>query len=379
MIVGKVQRQLAYRWKSVKPSLVASWDWRGQRPRVYLHNIHPHPIFKTYASHPPLRYAPYPIAELCHWVDMVPGAPLLKKAHVLEIEHPLVLTPKNRPRPMRDWFLIESEREVINGVVARDECRKVVTFSPGLVEHSKRFIDPQYWSKLDYVYPAFPSQPEYERATNQPFNILVIASRFSDKGVPEALDAYARLRQRFGRDVKLTLISQDVPPDYALPEGVEVHGSFRSDAPFMTPEFKAQMYQTADVLLLPCFSETAACFTEATAFGVPIVTTRIHHGDAFVEHGVTGFLVDAPLFTYSDDYATRWNTAEDFMKDLENRRAQGDFTPIVDQTEAYIASMIEGGTATMRTAARALHAERFSPEVRNERLLKVYGEALARG
>ncbi len=93
----------------------------------------------------------------------------------------------------------------------------MVTFSSGLVEHLKTFVSPDLWPKLDYVYPAYPLQPEYSRPSGEPFTVLTIASRFSDKGVPEALKAYGILRERHGERVRMRLICQDVPQGYPLP------------------------------------------------------------------------------------------------------------------------------------------------------------------
>ncbi len=129
----------------------------------------------------------------------------------------------------------------------------------------------------------------------------------------------------------------------------------------MSDETKREVYQSADALLLPCYSETAACFTEATSFGLPIVTTRIHHGDEFVRDGVTGFLLDALLFIYSPDYGKRWKTAEEFWVDLEAMRERGDLEPVVEQAVDRLDAMISGrmDVEAMRRSARDLHAERF--------------------
>lgn len=370
----RVGQALAWRWRDLQPVLRAAAKWRGQSPRVYLHNVHPHPVFGTYLSHPTMTYAPYPVAELCHWVDMLPKESLLRKPHIVEVEHPLIFS-ENRHRPMADWFRIYEDNVAINEKIARPECRRVITFSAGLVEHTKQFVHRDLWHKLEFAYPAFPAQPEWERQTGQPFNLLVIASRFSDKGVPEAIEAFRRLRERHGRDVTMTLVSQDVPAGYPLPEGLTLH-----DMPRMDKEFKQRVYRAADVLLLPCYSETAACFTEACAYGVPIVTTRIHHGDEFVKDGVNGHLLHAPVFIYSQDYGTRWRTAEEFWADLNAMRERGDLEGVTEQIVDRIERMMNDSTEmqSMRDQARRMHRERFSPEVRNEKLSRLYLEALGR-
>ena len=372
--VDFVRRNLGY-------NLRLATRWRGQKPAVYLNHFLPWPIWHTYKTHPPLRYAPYPVAELCHWVDDVkllsPLPSLRAKSHVYEIEHLLILpdalAPRPDHRPMWFWHRVLDEPDLANRFIARHECKAIVTFSRGLVEHFKPFLDPELWPKLDYVYPAYPTQPAYEKRTDEPFTILVIASRFTDKGVPEALRAYEILRQRHGSRVRMNLVSQAVPPGYQLPQDITVH-----NVVLMGREFKARMYRAADVLLLPTYGETAACFPEAYAFGVPVVTTRIHHGDEFVREGQTGYLIDTPIFAFSEKYATHYKTAGEWLEDLEAMRERGDLEIIVTQIVDRLEEMISGRTdmGAMRQAARSFHEECFSPQQRNRNLRRIYATAL---
>ena len=168
-------------------------------------------------------------------------------------------------------------------------------------------------------------------------------------------------------------MSQAVPPGYHVPEGV-IH----YDVPRMSEDLKAKLYKASDVLLIPCYGETAACFTEAYAFGVPVVTTRIHHGDEFVRDGITGFLLDAPIYPYQEGYGRRWETSEEFMADLDAMRERGELDKVVADVVDRLEVMISGETdvAAMRREARRFHAERFSPEVRNHKLLQIYQAAL---
>ncbi len=376
----RVASALAWRAPLARYNLRLAARWQGQKPAVYLHLFMASPIWDTYKTHPALRYAPFPIAEVCHWVTDVElpwRLPSLRaKSHVNEIEHVQILPDRLAPhpnnRPMWNWHRVIDERDLSNRFVARDSCKTILTFSRGLVEHFKLFLDPDLWHKLDYVYPAYPTQPTYERRDDQPFTILVIASRFSDKGLPEALRAFDILRQRHGARVRMNLVSQAVPPGYRLPEGVVVH-----DVILMSRELKTRMYQTADVLLIPNFGETAACFPEAYAFGVPVVTTRIHHGDEFVREGVTGYLVDTPIFAFSEKFGTHYKTAGEFLDDLEAIRERGELETIVTQIVDRLDEMISGRTdmAAMRAAARRFHAECFSPRQRNRELRRIYAAA----
>lgn len=366
-IPNRLVNSLRARMNTLRHNMRLAARWRGDRPSVYFHDVTGHGIWRTYSTHPPLRYAPYVIAELCHRLNRLPVRPW--KTHVVEAEHVLYTAPGD----MADWRRVVDNRAELSRLLGHERCKTLLTFSAGLVEHCKHYVHPHLWPKLDYVYPAYPSQPECERLEDAPFTILIIASRFSDKGIPEALRAHEILRRRHGAAVQTILVSQAIPRGYRLPEGVT-----HFNTPKMSEGLKARLYRSADVLLAPCYSETVACFTEAYAFGVPVITTRIHHGDEFVREGITGYLVDAPLFPYSDGFGVRWAGWEEFLSDLEIRRERGELDNVVDQVVDRLEGMVTGRAdmAAMRGAARQFHAAQFSPEVRNRKLLRIYAEAL---
>jgi len=290
---------------------------------------------------------------------------------VLEVEHWALLAGLKGD----DWGLFFSERRRIAARVRQDECRAVVTLSRGLVEHFRHFLAPDVWPKLDYAFPAWPSQPDLQmRSDDDAFTILTIGNRVSDKGIPEVLRAFEVLRERHGgRRVRMVLVSGTVPPEWHLPEGVAVCNTLR-----MTPALKTSVYGSADVLVVPAFWETLGNHVEACAFGLPTVATRIHHGDDFVRDGESGYLIDSPLYAYSEGFGTRWGSRTEFMADLERKRDSGELACVVEGLVDRLELMVSGGVDLddLRSGARRLHAERFSPESRNARLRGIYARAL---
>ncbi len=257
--------------------------------------------------------------------------------------------------------------------ISADECRAVITYSPGSAEHFRQFLDPAVWDKLDYVFPAYPFQPEVARSREGVFTVLTIGDRFSDKGIPEALSAFEVLRARYGTRVQMVLVSSTVPSDYRLPEGVVVH-----DTPRMSPEHRSAIYRSADVLVELPYLDSLTCQIEASAFGVPVVATRIHHGEDFVREGVNGYLVDPPLYAYSEEYGRRWKLLSDFVAEVRTMREEGRLRSVVEQVVDRLDVMVSASDELdeLREGARRLHAERFAPDVRNARLQAIYARAL---
>jgi glycosyltransferase involved in cell wall biosynthesis len=202
-----------------------------------------------------------------------------------------------------------------------------------------------------------------------PFTILVIASRFYDKGVPVALKAFEVLRERHGSQVQMLLVCDCLPTGYPVPDGVTIY-AVRP----LSNTLKAKLYSNSHVVFLPVLSDTLGCFPEAYAYGTPVVTTRIHHGDEAVREGVTGFLVDPPFFAYSDYYGTRWKTFEEFSAECKESFENGVLDNLIEQSINCLEMMISGemDLRKMSAATQAFHREVFSIEVRNRKLRDIY-------
>ena len=97
-----------------------------------------------------------------------------------------------------------------------------------------------------------------------------------------------------------------------------------------------------------------------------------------MREGVTGHLIKPPIYSYSEHYGTRCKTWEGFLADLDAMRERGEFKPVVEQSVDRLEAMLSGQAEleAMGRVARALHADRFSPTVRNRKLLRLYDAAL---
>lgn len=359
-------------------------SWPDPGPRVALRNYHTHPMWWTYRTHPPLRYVPSPLAELDHWINFMPehygpgqfwptrrGLRRAQRPHVLEIDHWLWLTNVE----VYDWEGITRHRHVADARLRDDACQAVLTLSRGLLRHSQQFLAEDVWPKLEYAYPAYPAQPPRPAPRRDLFTVLTIGNRFSDKGIPEVLRAFEVLRARHGGKVRMVLVSSDVPAGWPLPEGVTVY-----DTPRMSAQMKSTIYGVADVLVVPCYLGSLTCYSEASAFGVPSVAASLPHGEDFVLDGRTGYLVDAPIIGFSEEFGRRWKRWWEFDADVDAMRQSRRLDSVVDDLVDRLELMVcdEAQHARLCEGARRLHSERFTPEIRNAKLRDIYTRALAR-
>ena len=349
-----------------QPRLALNYVLAG-KPRVYYSwaynaGAH-HPAFKTYDTHPPVRYTLYSLADICHFFNSVPD--WNKKPFVVEFEHVLALGGN-----IADWQHGLRRIKYIEDLLASDLCRVALAGSKGIINHSKRYIsDPALHEKFDNLYYPYPTQPLRVMDLSGPFTILVIATRFYDKGIPVALKVFEVLRERHGSQVQMLLVCDCLPTGYPIPDGVTIY-AVRP----LSNTLKAKLYSNSHVLFLPVLSDSGGCFPEAYAYGTPVVTTRIHHGDEVVREGVTGFLVDPPFYSYSDGYGTRWKIWEEFVTDCKQSFETGVLNGLIEQSIDCIDRMISGGVdlRKMSAAAQTFHREVFSVEVRNRKLRQIY-------
>jgi len=356
-----------YQYYFVRPSRQAlNWALTSP-PRIYYAWAYDaaehHPSFKTYDTHPPVRYTMYSLADICHFFNSVPS--WNKKPFVLEFEHVMAMTYYFPGRPYS-----RDKVNYVQEVIASDLCRVALTLSKGLVTDSKRFIsDTSLYDKFDYLYPCYSTQPSRSMDLSRPFTILTIATRFYDKGVHIALKAFGVLRERYGSQVQMILVCDCLPTGYHVPDGVIIYTAHP-----LSDTLKAKLYNNSHVLFLPVLSETFGCFPEAYAYGTPVVTTRIHHGDETVREGITGFLVDPPFYLFSDEHGMRQKTMEEFVIYCKQSFENGGFNNLIEQCVNRLERMISGDVdlVVMSAAAQAFHREMFSIEVRNQKLRQIY-------
>jgi glycosyltransferase involved in cell wall biosynthesis len=150
---------------------------------------------------------------------------------------------------------------------------------------------------------ATPALTEVKKEKNKVCQLLFLGVEWERKGGQIALETFNILKKS-GMPVCLTIIGC-TPPGYI--EGKNNVSGIKV-IPFINKQNKeeaAMLYnitRNSDFLLLPTRAECAGIvFCEASAFGVPSITTDTGGVSTYVEHGVNGFAL--PLAANADAYA----------------------------------------------------------------------------
>lgn len=115
-----------------------------------------------------------------------------------------------------------------------------------------------------------------------PVRILFVGGDFARKGGPELLEAFGSAS--FAQPVELHLVTNHpVTPR----ENVHVHAGLAANSPQLL-----RLFEQADVFVLPSFAEClAVVLMEATAAGLPVITTDVGALGEAVQPGRSGLLM----------------------------------------------------------------------------------------
>jgi glycosyltransferase involved in cell wall biosynthesis len=137
------------------------------------------------------------------------------------------------------------------------------------------------------------------RETNA-WELIFVGLDWYRKGAPIAIDAAAVMRAR-GANVRLTLVGCVPPRTVNLPEYVTVVGRI-DKATQKGRALLSALYRQSHLLILPSRAECAAVsLSEASAHGVPSLSTNVGGNSTLIQNGVNGYLL--PLEAGASEYA----------------------------------------------------------------------------
>jgi glycosyltransferase involved in cell wall biosynthesis len=166
------------------------------------------------------------------------------------------------------------------------------------------------------------------RRDERDWELLFIGRDWERKGAQIAVDTTAALRAR-GLNARLTLVGCQPPPDVRLPDYVTVIGRIEKES-LKGQALLSTLYMQSHVLILPSRAECAAvCLAEASAHGLPSLSTDVGGNATLVKNGVNGYLLslEAGPADYADyvehllsdpsKYAVLcWSSFQRFQADL---------------------------------------------------------------
>lgn len=129
-----------------------------------------------------------------------------------------------------------------------------------------------------------------KRRPREILRFVLIGVNWTRKGVNKAIAVTREMRRR-GYDARLEVVGCYPPAHQALPEYVSIAGAISK----ATEEGRTQIANilgTSHLLILPTIAECAAVvLSEASAFGVPALTTDVGGNASLIQPGLNGYLI----------------------------------------------------------------------------------------
>jgi glycosyltransferase involved in cell wall biosynthesis len=145
-----------------------------------------------------------------------------------------------------------------------------------------------------------PSADEINLKATGNCNLLFLGVEWDRKGGDIALEAFRQLKQK-GVNTSLHIIGCVPPPDLKNEEGITV-------IPFLDKnkeeDFKQlhRIFLQTDFLLLPTRAECAGVvFSEASAYGIPSITTDTGGVTTYIKEDINGYIL--PVKAKGEEYA----------------------------------------------------------------------------
>ena len=259
------------------------------------------------------------------------------------------------------WQMWVSGRDTTTGkklvleVLRKDSCKRIIAWT----ESTKKEIGdefPEIKDKLTAV-PYGMVSPKFKKIKSDKIRLLFTARYFKEKGGLDIVEVFDRLTREYN-NVEATIISE--APKYIIERySANKNIKFKKLMPFKN--IIKDIYPNSDIMVYPGYSDTFGfTFVEALAFGIPVVTVDGHSRKDMIEEGETGFIIKR------DKDANGYPILAErrrIIKDLVNR------TGILIEDKSLRKRMSKKGVKIVKEG-------KFSIRQRNERLRKIYSEAL---
>lgn len=154
-------------------------------------------------------------------------------------------------------------------------------------------------------------------------NLLFLGVQWERKGGPIAHETFIELKQR-GVDCKLTVVGCN--PALEKEEGLHIIPFLDKNDPAQAEELAALLME-ADFLLVPTRADcTPVVFSEAAAFGVPVITSLTGGTGSVIKNGRNGFCLsmEARGKAYADLIEELWLNKENYRQLRLDSRAEYD-------------------------------------------------------
>jgi glycosyltransferase involved in cell wall biosynthesis len=291
--------------------------------------------------------------------------PLNRKPWIVDIEHVGSF----------GYYMSHFNRFLVKKIISSDNCKAILPHCEAAAKSFRSVYGNSFDDKIEVMYPAVPKM-ELERKKSDNVRLLLVSGRsvFYGKGGKELLQAFEKLDKKY--DVELTIKSEipnELKKKYTRPNIHVITEIMPRD------ELFRKVYSNADIFVLPTYVDSFGySFVEAMSAGLPLVGTDIFAVPEIIENGKNGFLIHSPISDFAENGLHKYYS-KSLVDVLQLSKTQ--FPEIVNQLVEKLSILIENDSLRRKMGLagyRMVESGKFSIKVRNEKLKRIYEEALRR-
>jgi glycosyltransferase involved in cell wall biosynthesis len=283
----------------------------------------------------------------------------------------------------RDMRYFTRYRKSAEKLLGSDYCRKILTWT----EAAKKsillnFRCDDFEHKIEIMPPAVHGKDFIKDYRHDKVRLLFVGSAndpedFEAKGGKEALQTFAILNSKYKN---LELVVRAKLPTYIRDKYAGLR-NLRVVEEVLSWQLLEQEFKQADIFLFPSHLLHNTVVLEAMSYELPVVATEIGATNGeYVEDGVTGFVVASSkkLPYFLDNFIL---TSETIHRSRLIKAARNVESDVVDELVAKTSLLIENNDLRRKMAKAArweVDHGRFSIEKRNEKLKRIFDEAISK-
>ncbi|NPE27135.1 glycosyltransferase family 4 protein [Methanococcoides sp. SA1] len=235
-------------------------------------------------------------------------------------------------------------------------CKKILPWSEWTRRETLKMF-PELKDKMEIVTYALPVSQK-DKKNKDTITLGFISRRFIFKGGLHALEVIDRLTKKYD-NVNAVFVSE-VPVDVLKKYSKNKKIKFYNILPYS--KILNEIFPSFDIFILPSYTDTFGFpMVEALSFGIPVVTVDGQSRKEIIKDGKTGFVIDKPDWKVEDlgNLTTLKNTIDSLQEKTER----------LIKDKILLKNMSDNAIKEVRDG-------KFSLERRNEKLTRIYREAM---
>jgi len=304
--------------------------------------------------------------DIYHFLNMIPAKPL-QHPYVIEFEHVSALY------GFGDMSLVKRAKEALRS----EWCRAIICSSDASLWTLSQLFGKNYTDisfKVHQVYPAIcPHQINpRKKIKHKGIKLLFVGNLCYLKGMEELLMALTA-EPEVASQIELDVISSDAKPL------IDKFPNLARNIAYFLPQFSKseileKFYSKADAFIMPTKRDTFGfALIDALATGLPAISTKQFSIPEIIDDGRDGVLMNLTKPTLSKTiYLTKKVTGGDLVSNPDSL--------LVSELRRVLKKLVGGYYDLDKMGKEALKkvepGGKFSAQVRNKQLLKIYSSAL---